>query len=263
MTRRICDQKIEDIISMYNKGHGTMYIAHNLNISRVTVQKYLLKGGITLRKTSPRFVYDINFFDRYNDKSAYWAGFIAADGYIRPNRATLHIKLAIIDYNHLLKFCKEIQYHYIPKKAKNNSYCYIDVSGTWFVNGLKKNFDISSNKTKNVRIYDKIPKKYLSHFLRGYFDGDGCVTYTSTSSISFSGASEMMLCQIKILFRDTLKIKLKSGNDSPPIKNGKQISYSGKNAYRILKWMYFGSEESTRLDRKYRRFIELFVKKVG
>lgn len=258
MKQRICGQKVEDIITMYNIGHGTMYIAHTLKISRSTVQKYLLKRGVTLRKTSPRFVYNIKFFEKFNKKSAYWAGFIAADGYIRPKRATLHIKLSNVDYDHLLKFCKEIQYHYLPKESKSNNYCYIDVCGTWFIDDLKKNFDLSSNKTMNIKIYDKIPKKYLSHFVRGHFDGDGCVTYTTVPSISFTGASQLMLNQLKILFRDSLKIKLKSRNDSPPISNGRHIQYSGKNAYRILKWMYSGSEEGTRLNRKYNKFLELF-----
>ena len=39
-------------------------------------------------------------------------------------------------------------------------------------------------------------------------------------------------------------------------ENYGQISYSGKNALKILDWLYVDSAESNRLERKYQRYIE-------
>lgn len=249
---------IREIIELYNSGYGTMYIARSLSISRCTIQKYLMLNGIRLRKTSPRFHYNIKFFSKYDPISAYWAGFIAADGYIRKNRATLHIKLKKSDYPHLLKFCIAIGYNAIPKIAKNGEYCYIDISGKWFIDDLKVKYKIAPNKTKNVNISENIPIKYLPHFIRGYFDGDGCISWSTTSYISFVSASVRMLNQISCLFKNLLRIKLKSKNDTPPIMNHSSISYSGKNAGIILKWMYKDSDDAIRLNRKHERYLKYY-----
>jgi hypothetical protein len=259
MIPRINSDLVEKIVEMYNLGYGTMYIAKNLGVSRCTVQKYLILKGIDLRKTSPRYHYNIKFFSCYDPISAYWAGFIAADGYIRKNRAALHIKLKKNDYSHLLKFCTAIDYNNLPKIAKNNKYCYIDASGKWFIDDLRTNYKLAPNKAFNVNISEDIPSKYLSHFVRGYFDGDGSISWSTTSCISFTSASTMILDQLRLIFKNKLKIKIKSKNDVPPIFYNKAISYSGKNAGIILRWMYKNSDESIRLSRKYDRYLKYYL----
>ncbi len=100
------DEKIEkDIIDLYNDGYGTMEISQKCGVHRATVQRVLQRNNIDLRKRTPVH-YDIHFFDEYNENSCYWAGFIAADGYVRSDRAAVTIHLASADYEHLLKLAK-------------------------------------------------------------------------------------------------------------------------------------------------------------
>lgn len=53
----------------------------------------------------------------------------------------------------------------------------------------------------------------------------------------------------------------------PPIQNPingvGQISYSGKNAKQILDWLYKDSDYLTRLDRKYKRYLDYFYNEKG
>lgn len=243
-------------IQMYNNGIGTNTIASTLHRHRSTIQQWLKKSRIKLRKASPRSVYNIHFFSRYTPESCYWAGFIMADGCIR--RTTVHIKLALKDREHLQKFLHCIQSNYSIKEREN--YCTIDISGQWFIKDLQKNFGIIPRKTF-VTTFPKIPKKFHRHFIRGLFDGDGCITYTTCPTINFVGTTEL-LTSLTNNFK-LLGINLKSGNLIPPIqiinKNIGHIHYSGKNAKTILDWVYKDTNESNRLGRKYNKYEKLFL----
>ncbi|WP_368073008.1 LAGLIDADG family homing endonuclease [Virgibacillus salinus] len=42
----------------------------------------------------------------------------------------------------------------------------------------------------------KVPKEYMSHFIRGYFDGDGYINY-HRYFISFVGGSEVFMVSLR------------------------------------------------------------------
>jgi hypothetical protein len=58
-----------------------------------------------------------------------------------------------------------------------------------------------------------------------------------------------------------VNIRLQSGNDMPPIQNDRQISFCGRNAVSVLKWMYKNSTVQTRLDRKYIKYQEVLAER--
>lgn len=246
--------EISKMTQLYNDGIGTNTIAKVLNKHRSTIQKWLMRSNIPLRKASPRHKYNINFFSHYTPESCYWAGFIMADGCIRET--TLHIKLANKDREHLQKFLNAIQSDY---PINGTIYSTVDISGQWFLSDLKNNFGIIPRKTF-VTKFPNIPVNMRPHFIRGLIDGDGSICLTSCPTLSLVGTTEL-LTEISSIF-STLGVKLKSGNLTPPIqvknKNIGHMSYSGKNAKLILTWLYANSTPSTRLDRKYKRFISLF-----
>lgn len=178
-----------------------------------------------------------------------------ADGCIR--RTCLHIKLARKDQDHLQKFLDCIHADYDINGTAD--YCTIDVSGPWFFGDLDSRFGIIPRKTF-ITSYPNIPMQFDNHFIRGLLDGDGCITKTTCPSINFVGTEELMIAVAHKL--KPLGIHLKSGNDYPPLqrtnKNIGHIHYSGKNAKRILDWLYSSSTPQLRLDRKYNRYKELF-----
>lgn len=167
----------------------------------------------------------------------------------------MHIKLSIGDLNHLKKFKKAIGYEGCvhPK----GDYCYIDVSGKWFPQALFDKYAITSRKTERV-IVPTIPDRYINSFLRGFFDGDGCISVSTCPYLSFTCCSKIFLEQVREIFFDR-GIRLKSKNRVPPIQSDCQISYSGRNAGTILDWIYRGAPENERLERKYQKFSTLWV----
>ena len=95
----------------------------------------------------------------------------------------------------------------------------------------------------------------IRHFVRGVFDGDGCVTGSERTVVSFTSASPKFMSSLQKLIYTEVGVRLKGKNLYPPVQNGKQISYSGRNAELILSWMYDSSAKSSRLDRKFNRYI--------
>jgi hypothetical protein len=235
---------IKEIINDYLSGIQNYELSAKYNLHRTTITRILKGANIKLEKPKSKKKLNNNFFSEYNANSCYWAGFILADGNIRKNRNTLHIKLKKSDESHLLDFLKSISAH-DHKIHYFESYCYIDICSDKIKHDLLMYFNITSKKTYTAIISKKIPKSYMKDFIRGYFDGDGCITYTTTHTISFVGTYDV-LDFLRNLFHDEIKITLKSKNIVPPISNFKNnvgtINYSGKNAKKILDFMYKNSE---------------------
>ena len=245
---------MQNIIEDYLSGIGVVDLAQKNNVHRTTIQRYLKKHNIPLRKKTPKNKYNITFFNTYTTESCYWAGFISADGCVRSGRDTLQIKLSIVDYNHLLKFKEAISFTGDVKIYGDA--CSISLSGKWVVDSLNDVFDIYPRKTPTIDIPKNIPTCMIPHYVRGYFDGDGCITYTSCLTVSFASGSHDMLHSLTNIFYD-IGVRLKSRNDTPPINSGCQISYSGKNAIKILRWLYYESDDHTRMCRKYDKYLDI------
>jgi len=97
----------------------------------------------------------------------------------------------------------------------------------------------------------KVPNCMLSHYIRGYYDRDGHILNISNNeqkAIGFSGNFEF-LDWIKMIIKNNCNV----GNPKIlPDKNISCLRFTGnKQAPIIAKWLYEGSTEDTRLDRKY------------
>lgn len=136
--------------------------------------------------------YDINrrhslnthFFDTiHSEEQAYWLGFLWADGSWSktaprcsgPNRLNLSQKLS--EVNHLQLFLNTLEADY-PIRQLNNGY---GSGSAMTVNINSRPLCISLERLgfarKDQRIHiPPIPPSLLHHFVRGYFDGDGCLS---------------------------------------------------------------------------------------
>lgn len=173
----------------YKRGMSLRNLQSKYNVTRQSISEYLTKKGIkTTTGNHYRYYYhNFDFFeDIDNEEKAYWLGFMYADGYIVNCRSngyrerSFGITLSIKDKEHLLKFRQAIE-------ATNpiNIYQRKNTSTT-FVRLLLKSektvLDLIDKgclpqKTKILKFpHDKVPKKLIRHFIRGYFDGDGSIS---------------------------------------------------------------------------------------
>lgn len=258
MASKIAKEIEEKVVIGYQEGKGTMELSKEFNIHRATVQKILQRNNVELRKRTPENKYNIHFFDNFSKESCYWAGFIAADGNVRSDRNSLNIHLAIKDLSHLQKFAKVINFTGNIEQSQKD--CRISVSGKWFIESLEKNFNIVPRKTKILEFPQQIPEEFLPDYIRGYFDGDGCISQVNDYlHISFTSGSTTFLNEIINYFFNK-GILINNENGKPKIyESSNAINYFCQNAFEILKILYENSHEDIRLARKYNKYIEHFV----
>lgn len=263
----ISKTKCNEVERLYNKGLGVKAIATEVKIHRGTVSGILKKKGIWLKEKKRPFknLYNIKFFKYYTKESCYWAGFILADGNLTSKRKCLQIGLASVDKNHLKKFSDAIKFSGpIYDDIRKNGYISqkIRISGKWLYDDLNNNFDIYSKKSLNAIFTKKIPKKFLSNYIRGYFDGDGSLYKAKNvplASIGFTGTFNV-LNSIADIFDCVLKIE-KLSIYVYKKRNASQLSYYGKKAKIILDWLYSTSNEQIRLERKYKKYEQCIKEK--
>lgn len=145
------------------------------------VRTILVKADIAIRATrdQDRFRYDISFFETIDTEAkAYCLGLLYADGYIDQHAHGIHIQLKAQDADILREMScliargKDLTR---PFTAMNDpSYgLALQISSAKIKTDLIRLGCVPA-KTFKIRLPDLDPE-VMRHFLRGYFDGDGCL----------------------------------------------------------------------------------------
>ncbi len=197
----------------YDKIAEHYIISQNLNVtakafntSSETVKNAVLSKGISIYH-KPKVKFNNKVFDKINtQEKAYWLGFIYADGYIAKGNGQWQVSIVLNakDYNHLQKFCDFIKCDYSiikEKTTKCNGKTYksykISISDKHLWESLV-NKGAVNRKSYILKFpnYSIVPRNLIKHFIRGYFDGDGCIMTKETSAsklqISIVGTHNMM-----------------------------------------------------------------------
>jgi hypothetical protein len=188
-----------------------------------------------------KYEVDNSFFSRDTEESFYIAGFWAADGWkrVKAKNHMIGVGLCLKDIDHLknirdkLKCTTPIKYseRFVDEicGTKINRICYS--CGFWFCseqcfNDLER-FGVIANKTSAMHIEPWLKEHpMLNHFLRGFFDGDGCfyetLTHNSSKTIGFS------ITGTKVMLQD-IHDSLVLNNACNDVEDKKIKEYSGKN----------------------------------
>lgn len=197
----------DDEITFLKENYSHMtnaQMAAALDRTKTAVDLKLNRLGINKSK----YTYNQNYFENINSADkAYWLGFIAADGYVvfkdtsEYRNYELGVELQYRDRNHLKLFNKSLCGNVQVDSRERISY--FDPSQTHhtaFIRLYSKklvedliNHGIAPNKSTTINfIY--ITPDLMSHFIRGYFDGNGCVCIDNkqkkTISCDFTCGSE-------------------------------------------------------------------------
>lgn len=233
------------------------------------------RGGHNRRK------FKIDFFEKWSPEMAYVLGFLYADGDIedvRKSSRTQYITFASVDKGILESIrkvmCSEHNLNYrAPRKITYGNGKTYESSGIYRLRiGSKKMFDdllklgLTPRKSLTIKFPDNIPNNYFSHFVRGYFDGDGCVTIKR--GIGKNGQS--ILKGIAIIFTSGSRLFLEGLREQAcKFANfGKRSVYHGSNAYYLkydtfeslewFKFFYSNNLSNLFLERKFNIFKKYF-----
>lgn len=169
----------EKVISLYKELGSASKVAKKLGISKSQVFTKVPKT-LTQKNRCTKYLCNEDFFNQDNERSFYWAGFIAADGCVKlkdQKYKQLCICLSIKDLKLLEAFKKDIQFEGPIHKHLKGRYkkCEITISSNKVFDSLKR-FGIKERKSLNYSMPEwLINNELFRHYLRGYFDGDGTV----------------------------------------------------------------------------------------
>lgn len=228
---------------------------------------YLNKSGIFVENKQNAVKFDETIFDKIDsEEKAYWLGFLFADGYISAlkenSKHNYHFELSLKadDVQHLYKFnsfMKHIKNNVSIGKVNCNDKvckrCRWSVRNKHLWEALNSKGCVPK-KSLILKFPDKkifTDKSLIRHFIRGYFDGDGCISYTDKthkrSSFSLLGTEEFLKRLVTYL---PIQFKIRKELNRT-VWIGR---CTGKSSIKNLNFLY--NDCSIYLDRKYQRYLE-------
>lgn len=223
--------------------------------------------------------YKVNesFFDSWSEEMAYVLGYIYADGslenafYIRGQylRISSTDKITIDNIKNILDSGHKI----VETPAYNNNkkqFLLRIGSHKLYKSLLEKG--LYPNKSLTIK-FPRISKKYLKDFIRGYFDGDGCVHIEKRKNKE----NKLLISRLCVIFSSGSKSfleglseilsKITKQNKKKIYKNGDtfQLKYSTRDSVELFKFMYTDVKDKIFLERKlkiFRKYFDLRSKRV-
>jgi intein/homing endonuclease len=263
----------DDEINYIKENYQTMStkdIAVKLGRTTSAVQLKAERCGL---KKSP-YHCDYRFFQYINtEEKAYWLGFIYADGWITKRSycesGSIGIELQASDSNHLKKFNKSISGNYQIKFR--DKACVMHGSEVLHrmcsivINSKEMFFDLTNVGVTTDKSYTmtlpEIPKHLMKYFIRGYFDGDGCLNIRTqnnkkTQRCSFFSVSKDFIYGLREYLYENESICSYVYERAPQNENYK-ICYTleiggGDSTKKFLSYIY--DNANIYLDRKYEKF---------
>lgn len=248
------EMKTSDISKMLNRTTSAI----ELKARRLGLKKY-------------PYTCDYHYFEEVDtEEKAYWLGFLTADGWInkndKNNAGVTGMELQYGDMNHLKKFNKSIGGNYqitdrwrtcslSNNQDKKNHMCCIRIFSLIMYNSLV-NKGFTKDKSYDYHI-PHLRSDLVRHYIRGYFDGDGCLCFTNKSfHINFVTASKILNDDVA----EVLKLENFHVTESQYINDFNTIMYRidicrQQDKINFLDWIY--QDCNIYLDRKYKKYLKV------
>ena len=190
MTKQEREERRDKVVKLYTRENKSInQIANELKVDWSTVKRDLVSRNIEIQTTRNQYNssngIDNNLFKKIDSAdSAYWLGFLYADGSIRKDRNEIALDLqeqdkkAVEDFHYYCNNKNSIRTHNIIRNG--NTYVSF-VSG--FSNAqVKENLiNLGCFPKKSLILTfpteQQVPQEFIYDFIRGYIDGDGYIQY--------------------------------------------------------------------------------------
>jgi len=257
----------DDLEKIYIDTQSIREVGKHFDMSHEKARQLLVKHGLCNKLV--RYDCNYDFFLSDNQKSFYWAGFIAADGAVIDRRKTLELSIGLAqrDKNHIQKFKYNIDAenpihdHLVKNSRRNPNWndCWkseIKITSNQLCNDLAR-FNVVPRKSKIYTFPEwLIRRELVNHFMRGYFDGGGSFFYSKPKEgrtikqvyFGLRGTSKFLKTYRSILEREC---GLDERTKDIRINNGIGVLEYGGNGIvgNIAKFLY--RDADIYLDRKY------------
>lgn len=265
------EEQQNQIIDMYtNQNMSTVKIGNVFNCGNKVIAKVLEKHNIP-RTGVGRRKYSLNehYFDEIDTPiKAYILGFFYADGSNFPPKQTISMSLQEEDKDilerirnemgseHELEFLDYSNKHDFGYSYKNQYRLLLFSAHMCKILSEK---GMIQNKSLTLEFPEWLDESLYSHFIRGYYDGDGCVHFSERykNSILTITSTEKFCLKIKEYIEKTLPINTYIVDASSHNGITRVFGISGANQIKtFLDWLY--KDADIYLERKHQKYINKY-----
>lgn len=268
-------ERNESIVKLYKEGLSMRNVAKELNVSTSTVCNVLKhlneearpahnKGHGKGTSKNRKYLFDLDAFKKIDtEEKAYWLGFLYADGYVAL-RGVISLCLQEQDKNHLEKFKHFIGANDLNLKYKKDTKSYsINLCSVEMSDDLA---NLGCNQKKSLTLKfpteEQVPNHLIHHFMRGYFDGDGCIYINKKNNHHHICFSVLGTHDFLNYYEENLLNGIGRKNPTKRLHQGhwddntENINYGGKQqVIKIFNYLY--KDATIYLERKYEKFNKL------
>lgn len=231
-------------------------LASEFNVQPQAIRNLLRKMNVEIiNKKIRNYPRNSNYFTNIDSsEKAYWLGFMYADGTVSSKTNT--IALGLKDQEHVEKFKQAIgAYNNKISVVTDNRFSQPCIMYDFSIRDSQLHDDLiawgcvsNKNYVEELRM-PNINSEYIWDFLRGFFDGDGCITWSKNNNrytISWTGNKYFLQDIRKLCQKDKVSIE-----QNVKSKITYQFRLSGQqDVLRILTNMYKNATIDTVLERK-------------
>lgn len=190
----------------------------------------------------------------YNNKNAfidnseecfYFLGFISAGGSLNDDRNSLRININEKDIEVLIMLKEYLKTQKPIYNLKQTNSVLFEIINSDIYNRLKY-YGLTPKKSLTNKFPKNIPNDMLHHFIRGYFDGDGCVSVckgvnTLRLKINFVGTFEF-LSELQNILVKSADITITKITNMTKDKNTFQLNIKKKSDIKKIEtYLYYHS----------------------
>ena len=208
------------------------------------------------------------FFRNWTSDMSYVLGFVAADGCLIKNKRGAHfLEITSTDKDIMYKIREVFSSNlaiseYQPRNAKWKKRYRLQIGSKQIYFDLES-LGIFPRKNKTLKL-PVVPDEYFGDFVRGYFDGDGCVSICPLRkngkirkpiiTVLFTSGSRDMLVSLKNKLQALHVVK----GGSLYYHDVYRLQFSIRDSFSLFTYMY-NTKSSLYLKRKKIKFEEYFL----
>lgn len=261
----ISNELRERIGKLYLGGFNQRQIVEETLVSEPYIRKYLKEQNIPMRSISERnmrYKRNKHYFDKIDTPNkAYILGLLFADGCNHINHNAITLTLQAEDIDVLEKIKQELQYEGNIRFSQKTKPQYKDkyilcINDEYMSQQLNK-IGMVNGKSLVLEFPTCVPMCLINHFIRGYFDGDGCIYLNEKirkTEICIAGTYDM----VKRIY-DIAHLMNCPCSICHPKQCGESNTYTLRiNGYNNVKnfmdWIYYDAD--IKLNRKYNKYLD-------
>lgn len=260
---KLTDEEKIEVVRRYtsNISITCSQLAKDYGVTCNSIIPLLRRRGVKIRndrsRLMRRYEVDESYFEKIDTKEkAYFLGLLYADGCNHDNY--FDIVLHKRDKEILIKFKKDIKYNGKLQNIKNRNQFRLLICRQKICKDLKALGCIPRKSLVLVfPTTEQVPDYLVSHFIRGVFDGDGCISRRNDYNRTFRAnivSSKKFLLKLKEKIKEILNIECRVNDKTDNGFTGVLWINTQCDLLKFLEWIY--KDTDLYLKRKYKKYLK-------